>query len=245
MTNPPIILAIMVDLPVRGKRRIMDSFCKLSKDVMELLKARSTSPSSLISPPTTTTEDPLRHEVAPPPDTSYPRFAAVCYRQHNICTRGLNVNIEAPCNPNIRSRCFLDKLRRNDTSLRGILSTPRECPCKTQKSPEDSAYDSSSNCSFEDLQEDVDDVWSDEEDDYVPSAAESRQLAELEPAILHAPHAEAEVVQDRLKRINREWNQFYSGSSIYSQSCKLCCAKKSVRVRDSSPRVGWMVALAF
>lgn len=241
----------MVDLPVRGKRRIMDSFCKLSKDVMELLKARGTSTISLISPPTSTTEDPLRHEVAPPPGISYPRFAAVCYRQHNICKRGLNVNVEAACDPYIRSRCFMDKLKHNDTTLRGILSTPRLCPCKIQKSPEDSAYDSSSNCSFDEEErrmrtgEEEDDVWSDEEDDYVPSAAESRQLAELEPAILNAPHAEAEVVQDRLKRINREWNEVYSGSSIYSSSCKLCCAKKSVRVRESSPRVGWMVALAF
>lgn len=258
--------------PAFDKRKILASLLQFPNNMVDSLletvsQARSLpSPSSLVSS-SCPTDDSFRCEVAPPSDTALPRFAATCYQEYNCANSGLNMNLEAMGAEGIQQRCYTRKLRKNDPSVRGILAgpkTPRDCRC--QHSP-DSAYDSSSNCSW-DLEEDrvanveqcieedssenstKDDEdtfdWGDEEDDsYVPSDVDLRSLSELEPSILFVPHAGVVVEEDRrqvkLREVNSRWNQFYSPSTnncIYTnQTCKQCYTKKSVRMRDSKPRI--------
>lgn len=269
MTNPAFdkqkILASLLQIP----NTMVGSLSKLQTDLLDSIsKARSLpSPSSLVSS-SCTTEDASRCELAPPSDTTYPRFAATCYQEFNFANSGLNMNPDAPGADGIQQRCFLKKLKKNDTSVRGILAgpkPPRDCRC--QHSP-DSAYDSSSNCSWESEEDRVSNVeqcieedssenaskdededsfdWGDEEEDtYVPSEVDMRALSELEPSILFAPHVGLVVEEDKrqikLREVNSRWNRFYSStntSCIYAnQTCKLCYTKKSVRMRDSKPRV--------
>jgi len=269
MTHPAFdkrkILASLLQFP----NNVVDSLNKLQTDLLDSIsQARSLpSPSSLVSS-SCTTEDASRCELAPPSDSSLPRLAATCYQEYNCAFSGLNMNLSAMGTEGIQQRCFLKKLRKNDTRVRGILvgpKPPRDCRC--QRSP-DSAYDSSSNCSWEseedrvanleqcieedssenaskDDDEDTFDWGDEEEDSYVPSEVDMRALSELEPSILFAPHAGLVVEEDKrqikLREVNSRWNRFYSStntSCIYTnQTCKLCYTKKSVRMRDSKPRV--------
>lgn len=258
------ILASLLQFP----NNMVDSLNKLQTDLLDTIsQARSLpSPSSLVSS-SCFTDDSFRCELAPPSDAPHPRFAATCYQEYNCANSGLNMNLEAMAAEGIHQRCFMKKLRKNDPRVRGILAgpkPPRDCRC--QHSP-DSAYDSSSNCSW-DLEEDRvanveqcieedssesaakdDDEdtfdWGDEEDEpYVPSDVDLRALSELEPSILFVPHAGIVVEEDKrqikLREVNSRWNQFYSSSNtcIYTnQNCKLCYTKKSVRMRNSKPRV--------
>lgn len=271
MTNPTFdkrkILASLLQLP----NTMVDSLNKLQTDLLDTIsQARSLpSPSSFVSA-TCSTDDSSRCELAPPSHSVQPRFAATCYQEYNCAMSGLNMNLEAMGAEGINQRCFLKKLRKNDTRVRGILAgskPPRDCRCQHSQHSPDSAYDSSSNCSW-DLEEDTvfnveqiieedsseskdndDDTfdWGDEEeeDSYVPSDVDMRALSELEPSILFVPHAGLVVEEDKrqmkLREVNSRWNQFYSPSNascIYNnQTCKLCYTKKSVRMRDSKPRV--------
>lgn len=258
------VLASLLQFP----NNMAASLTTLQNNVLDTIsQARSLpSPSTLVSSSYPTT-DSFRCEVAPPSDTSFPRFAATCYQEFNVAKSGLNINVEASGTDGVHQRCYLKKLRTHDTRVRGILAgpkSPRDCRC--QHSP-DSAYDSSSNCSW-DLEEDrvanveqcieedssenvtknegeetFEDDWDEEDEPFVPSEVDMRTLSELEPSILFVPHAEVIVEEDRrqvkLREVNSRWNQFYSAtnSCIYTNSCKLCYTKKSVRVRDDKPRV--------
>lgn len=267
MTNPTFdkrkILASLLQFP----NNMVDSLNKLQTDLLGTISQTRNlpSPSTLVSS-TCSTDDASRCEIAPPSDSVHPSFSATCYQEYNCAKSGLNMNLEAMGAEGIHQRCFMKKLRKNDTRVRGILAgpiPPRNCRC--QHSP-DSAYVNLSNCSWdfeedrvanveqiieEDSSENKDNDddtfdWGDEEDDsYVPSDVDMRALSELEPSILFVPHAglvvEKNKSQIKLREVNSRWNQFYSSSNsscIYTnQTCKLCYTKKSVRMRDSKPRV--------
>lgn len=255
-----------MNYPKIDKQKILSSLMQFPSTILQdvLTLSRSLpSPSSLVSAPTCpTASDPLRGAAAPPPDTSYPRLAKTCYKEYNIGNRGLNMDLDHEDEvEGVRyRRCYSRKPRPSDMTVRGILG-PKSKDCRCQHIS-DSAYDSSSNCSssFDSssdcssdddradcIREDQDDQfdWGEEEEDeeYTPSASDLRKLAELTPSILFAPHAETKVREDKrrveLHKINLKWNEFYSNttSCIYSSSssCRMC--KKSVKLRDSKPRV--------
>lgn len=223
----------------RGKRRIVDA-----------VNSWISPPPSPSSPRRTSTgEMCIRGDkVAPPP--LYPRFSYTCQMMDSQRTMGLAANMKelsAPCSPSIRHRCYREEPKRSShDQLRSILKRSRPCcPCRTGKSP-DSAYDSSSSCSWAGSDTEEDDQWSDEEDDGDVSEDVMIKLAEFDTCVV--PYAAEHLQIDLVRKKNAQWNAVYSRSAdtptrTMCQSCSVTANKKSVRHRDSSPQIFTFIKL--
>eukprot|EP00116_Pleurobrachia_bachei_P009165 sb/3469427/ len=221
----------------RGKRRIVEAMSSW----------RSSPPPSPTSTPrrTSTGDMCIRGDkVAPPP--LYPRFSTICHKMDSQRSMGLAADIDelsAPCSPSIRHRCYREEPKPSShDQLRSILKSSRPCcPCRTGKSP-DSAYDSSSSCSWAGSDTE-DDQWSDEEDDISEDAM--IKMAEFDTFVV--PYAAEHLQIDLVRKKNAQWNAVYSRSAEPSrtmcQSCSVTANKKSVRHRDSNPQIFTFIKL--